>query len=68
MRKKYGKWYARWTGPDGRRHEKACPTRKAAETLTAKERARTLRKKARATLASTRSAGRGSRRARTKTT
>ncbi|MBS1841309.1 MAG: hypothetical protein JSS69_05765 [Acidobacteria bacterium] len=31
MKTRYGKWYARWTGPDGKRHEKAFASKRAAK-------------------------------------
>ncbi len=31
MLNKYGKFYARWTGVDGKRHIKACKTKRAAK-------------------------------------
>jgi hypothetical protein len=33
MKKKYGKFYARWTGADGKRHEKAFDTKKGKPAL-----------------------------------
>jgi hypothetical protein len=33
MLKKYGKFFARWTGADGKRHSKACKTKPAARKL-----------------------------------
>jgi hypothetical protein len=33
MLKLYGKYIARWTGADGKRHSKACKTQAAARTL-----------------------------------
>ena len=48
MRKKWGKFYARWTGADGKRHEKACPTMKKAKDEQRKQiAARTKAKNAR---------------------
>jgi hypothetical protein len=38
MLKKYGKFYARWTGADGKRHVKACPTMRAAKRVQRLER------------------------------
>jgi hypothetical protein len=36
MLKLYGKYVARWTGADGKRHSKACETAKEAKKLQAK--------------------------------
>jgi hypothetical protein len=52
MRKRYGKYFARWTGTDGKRHEKACDTPSAAKKLQAKMTAERLAKKARPTRSS----------------
>jgi len=49
MKTKYGKFYARWTGADGKRHEKACDTKAAAKKLQAKMQAERETKKAQAT-------------------
>jgi hypothetical protein len=60
MLKKYGKFYARWTGLDRKRHAKACPTMKAARRLQNREQAKTaaLKKAARPARPSPPSAGR----------
>ncbi|HKW57171.1 MAG TPA: hypothetical protein VJN42_07410 [Candidatus Acidoferrum sp.] len=42
MRQRYGKFYARWTGADGKRHEKAFNSRREAEAYN-----RRMRKKRR---------------------
>jgi|HubBroStandDraft_3_1064219.scaffolds.fasta_scaffold207987_2 hypothetical protein len=46
MLKKHGKFYARWTGLDGKRHVKACTTRKGAIRYSSKMRAQTQEGKA----------------------
>ncbi len=49
MLKKYGKFYSRWTGPDGKRHVKAHATKKEAERHQARMRAEAKAKKAQPT-------------------
>lgn len=49
MKQKYGKFYARWTAPDGKRHEKACDTKRAAMQHQREMQAERARKKAPAT-------------------
>lgn len=46
MRKRYGKYFARWTGADGKRHEKACDTPAAAKKLQLKMTIERIEKKA----------------------
>jgi hypothetical protein len=65
MRKRYGKFYARWTGADGKRHEKACDTAHAAEKYQREQKLEVLEKKVHALRLSPLSSARGRRRKRT---
>ena len=49
MLKKFGKFYARWTGVDGKRHVKACKTERAARKVQREMQAERQAKKAPAT-------------------
>jgi len=68
MLKKWGKFYARWTGSDGKRHIKACRTMRAARREQQKQRRETQRKKDRSPATSASSRAPGRRRPRTRTT
>jgi len=59
MLKKWGKFMARWTGADGRRHSKACKTKSAAARLQREMCRQREAKKARPTRRLRRSSKRG---------
>ena len=67
MRNKYGKFYARWTAADGKRHEKACDSKSAAARYQLARKKEAQAKKARARATSARLRKRGPRAARTST-
>lgn len=59
MLKKYGKFYAEWRDAAGRKHRRACPTKKAAQALQLTERKKRDRGKAQASAHSLTSRKRG---------
>ena len=62
MRTKAGKWYADWRDEHGKRHMKACASKKAAQRMSEKKRREAAAKKTRASAPSAKSPKRGPRR------
>ena len=67
MMRKFGRYYADWETPEGKRKRKSFPTKKAALAFQTKQRNLTATKKAQASEPSPRSAKRGPRRTRSTT-